>query len=187
MEVTSFEALCLSFPSPQGPTTVLTIYRPGSAPITAKFFEEFASVLESIVTRNSQLVILGDFNIHLEESTESSTSQFLELLKQFGLVQHVKEITHCQGGILDLIITTDDTTVHELHVQPPIISDHSLINFILPTLHSLPFHTIRMVRGWKSLDYMAFSRAIQDSKLSLEHSHLDALSVDDLFNLTLQQ
>ena len=40
-----------------------------------------------------------------------------------------------------------------------------------------------MVRGWKSLDCMAFSRAIQDSKLSLEHSHLDALSIDDLFNL----
>src|ERR1043165_4947374 len=106
--------LCLSFPSAQGPTTVLNIYRPGSAQVTAKFLEEFASVLESIVTRNNQLVILGDFNIHLEESTESSTSQFLELLKQFGLVQHVKEITHRQGGMLDLIITTDDTTVQEL-------------------------------------------------------------------------
>ena len=52
----------LSFPS-----TALDL-----SPITSQFFEELSSVLERIVTRNSQLVVIGDFNIHLEDTTDIS-------------------------------------------------------------------------------------------------------------------
>ena len=104
-------------------------------------------------------------------------------MKQFGLLQHVRETTHRSGGILDLVITTDDTIIRNLQVQPPTISDHSFVNLILPSLHLLLLHRIRMIRGWKSLDYDAFRKAIQDSRLSSEPSLHDAASLDDLFDL----
>lgn|SRR6218665_680252 len=50
MEITTFKALCLTFPSSHGSTTILSVYCHGSSPITSQFFEEFSSVLESIVT-----------------------------------------------------------------------------------------------------------------------------------------
>ena len=59
---------------------LLTIYRRPNATITIKFYEEFSSIFEDLVTQNSQLIILGGFNIHLKAS--SSASRFLLLLTQ---------------------------------------------------------------------------------------------------------
>src|SRR6218665_152098 len=85
----SFEALCLSIATPHGPVTLLTVYRPSTTTLTLQFYEEFASVLEELITRNSQLLILGDFNIHLEESASSNSLHFSQLLAQFGLHQNI--------------------------------------------------------------------------------------------------
>src|SRR6218665_2483492 len=90
--------------------TLLTVYRPGSEQVTVKFFEEFATVLEGLITRNSQLIIVGDFNIHVEDHMDSHSIQFSALLKQFGLHQHVREPTFVRGGTLDLVITSDIST-----------------------------------------------------------------------------
>ncbi len=41
--------------------------------------------------------------------------------------------------------------LHDFQLHLPNISDHSLDDLIiLPSLHSLSLHMIRMVRGWKS-------------------------------------
>src|SRR6218665_2296604 len=82
MKITSFEALCLSIATPRGSLTVLTVYQPGSVTPPDIFFTEFASVLESLVRskRNTQLLITGDFNIHLEDPSLSSSSRFLDIL-----------------------------------------------------------------------------------------------------------
>lgn len=78
----------------------VNIYHPGSMYITAKVFEELASVLESIAICDSQLFILSDCNIHLEENTRASTNQFLELLK------HVKHVfIHQPSQITHLLIS----------------------------------------------------------------------------------
>src|SRR6218665_3701520 len=67
-----------------------------------KFFEGFTTVLEGLITRKSQLIILGDFNIHVEDHVDSHSIQFSELLKQFGLHQHVRKPTSVRGGTLAL-------------------------------------------------------------------------------------
>ena len=180
---TTFEALCLSIATPRGSVTLLTVYRPGSAPPTELFFDEFSSVLESLITRNSQLVILGDFNLHLEDHTSPTSSRFLDLLTQFGLRQHVGEATHRSGGCLDLVITSDDDQVDDLQILPPTLSDHSFVQFILPSIHLQPIHAVRMLRGWKSFDAQAFSAALRNSPLSSPRETLDDLTVDQLFDL----
>jgi len=177
------EALCLSTATPRGPATLLTIYRPGSSSPTGQFFEELSSILEVLITRNSQLIILCDFNIHLEEPTLPTSIRFLDLLSQFGLRQHINQPTHVLGGHLDLVITTDDDQVDNFTVTPPTLSDHSVISFTLPSIHLQPIHSIRMMRGWKSLDHRAFSAAIRDTLLSSPSSTLDTLTVAQLFDL----
>jgi len=44
--------------------------------------------LEGFITRNSQLLSIGEFNIDLEGSTSSYTFSFLDLLFKFGLLQN---------------------------------------------------------------------------------------------------
>src|SRR6218665_2642158 len=107
----SFEALCLSIATPRGPVTLLTVYRPSTTTLTLQFYEEFASMLEDLITRNSQLLILGDFNIHLEDSASSNSLHFSQLLAQFGLHQHISEPTRDSGGWLDLVINSDEEQI----------------------------------------------------------------------------
>src|SRR6218665_182203 len=147
----SFEALCLIIATPRGPVIVLTVYRPSTTTLTLQFYEEFASVLEDLISRNSRLLILGDFNIHLEDSVSSNSLHFSQLLAQFGLHQHISEPTRSSGGWLDLVITSDEEQILDLHVQPPTVSDHAFIKFVLPSIHMQPIHSIRMLRGWKAL------------------------------------
>lgn len=46
-----------------------------------------------------------------------------------------------------------DEQIEELKILPPTLSDHSFIQFILPSLHYLqPVHTIRALRGWKNFE-----------------------------------
>jgi len=180
---TTFEAFCQSIATPRGSVTLLTVYRPGSSDPNDVFFEEFSSVLESLITRNSQLIILGDFNVHLEDLSSSHTKRYLNILSQFGLRQHVSEATHRSGGILDHVITSDEEEVAELHVSPPTISDHAFIKFILPSVHHQPIHIIRTLRGWKSFDAEAFGNALRSSKLFSPTETLDALTVPQLFDL----
>src|SRR6218665_393822 len=177
-----FEALCLSIATPRGPVTVLTVYRPSTTTLTLQFYEEFASVLEDLITRNNQLLILGDFNIHLEDSVSSNSLHFSQLLAQFGLHQHISEPTCSSGGWLDLVITSDEEQILNLHVQPPTISDHAFIKFVLPSIHMQPIHAIRRLRGWKAFDSQAFSSALRDSLLSIPTETLDLLTLDQLYS-----
>ena len=52
-----------------------------------------------------QLIILGDFNYHLDCINNSLATQFKSLLKSSNLSQHVVGPTHKHGHTLDLVIT----------------------------------------------------------------------------------
>src|SRR6218665_1869282 len=123
--------------------SAFTIYRPGSEVPTRQFFDQLPSVLECLITRNSQLLIMGDFNLPLKDQTDPDSISFRDILSQIGLRQHINETTHKLGGILDLVITADNEQVRDFQVQPPTISDHAYIQFWLPHLHSQPLHAIR--------------------------------------------
>src|SRR5260221_8851172 len=63
---TSFEFSCSLLHSSRLNTLVLTINRPDSVPITYQFFVELSAVLEFVCVYNTKLLILVDFNVHVE-------------------------------------------------------------------------------------------------------------------------
>ena len=69
------------------------------------FFTEFSDYLENVVLCKEQLVVVGDFNIHVDVPNDSDSSKFLDLLESFSLQQHVVGPTHIHGHTLDLVIT----------------------------------------------------------------------------------
>ena len=178
---TTFEALAASVSTLRGPLTVLAVYRPGSSPPSQTFFDEFATFLEQFVLYNTQIVIAGDLNLHLEDLTSPAANDFRAIAEQFGLTQHVAEPTHRSGGWLDVVITRDDCALTDLQISPPTISDHGLVTATIPFLHDAPSTIIKHVRGWRDLDRDAFKAALMEVPAVADPSTLADLSVEEAF------
>ena len=115
---------------------IVIINRPPSSPAhpvsISTFFAEFSHYLESVVMTNEPLVLLGDFNIHVDVPTDMDAIQFRDLLDSMGLQQHVKQPTHIHGHTLDLLITRQSDVI--VAKEPEIeryFSDHALSYVIL--------------------------------------------------------
>ena len=136
---------------------IFGIYRPPYSernPVTlAMFMSEFAEFLDQITTRSESQVFLGDFNIHVDNNTDCYSKQFQELLRTFGLTQHVCTPTHISGHILDLIITkTEDK---RLVIKEPTsdyyISDHSFVTCNVEQPRPPLVRKVRKSRNWKNV------------------------------------
>ena len=87
----------------------LVVYRPSdSGAAIGLFFEEFSSFLEEVVVCSEELLIIGDFNFHMDDMADRYAAQFGSLLELLNLKQHVAVPTHGSGHILDLIISRKD-------------------------------------------------------------------------------
>lgn len=89
------------------------------------FFEELSAYLESVIMSSEPLLIVGDFNIHVNIPSDSNAIQFLDLLSSMGLDQHVDKPTHISGHTLDLIITRcSDSLLSNSPITDYLFSDH---------------------------------------------------------------
>ena len=95
-----------------------TIYRPPSLN-TELFLSDFSSLLELLTATPSKLLIIGDFNIHIDDPANGTGRKFLLLLQSFDLTQSVTGTTHDGGRgqkrhTLDLVITRKYLTIFSL-------------------------------------------------------------------------
>ena len=78
------------------------------------------------------MLIVGDFNIHVDNSNDATARQFLDMMDSFNLVQHVSEKTHANGHTLDLLISTGmDLFVNDVKTTDPVISNHLAVHSTL--------------------------------------------------------
>ena len=93
------------------------------------FLSEFSSYMESVILSKDHLLILGDFNIHMDVSTDAYTVKFTDLLESLGLEQHVRGPTHTHPHTLDLVITRK---MENIIARPPRVcryfSDHVTVH-----------------------------------------------------------
>ena len=88
--------------------------------------------MDQHATEISKVVVLGDFNIHFENTKDLDSTRFQELLDILNLEQHVREPTHNRGHTLDLVVTRlSDPKPMSLDVHPAVFSDHCPITFRL--------------------------------------------------------
>ena len=121
------------------------IYRPGSSDENSTFFDEFVDLIERVAIYAAPLIIVGDVSIHLHVLSASSASNFIDILAGAGLVRHVSGTTQRAGHTLDVIIIPCALDV-SVTVEPPIISDHSLIVAEITSraaYHSLAAHVTK--------------------------------------------
>ena len=137
-------------------------------------------------TTPHEFLITGDFNIHVDDHTDSNAAQFLTLLDQANLTQHVTFPTHRQSHTLDLVITSIDSTLSPSNSYSPISpSDH------FPVIYSLnitPPPTVpvskHFTRSIHSINVSNFIRDIFSSRL-ITHPPANLSDLVDCYNSTL--
>ena len=144
----TFELLLCNIQSRGCSVLAMCLYRPPYSSNNRKtvpmFISEFIEVCSTILAQygDRRLIIVGDFNIHMDEPHSPDTKSFMEILDTFGWQQLVCEATHTSGHILDLCITSDSGT---LRLSTPtidhFISDHAFVSFLInipkPPIHKL--------------------------------------------------
>ncbi|XP_078374323.1 uncharacterized protein LOC144657833 [Oculina patagonica] len=115
---------------------------------------------------NEPLVLLGDFNIHVDVPTDMDAIQFRDLLDSMGLQQHVKRPTHIHGHTLDLLITrqSDEIIVKEPETER-YFSDHAVVLSHLRTAVPAPKARHAEFRKLKEINKQQFLEDIRNSSL----------------------
>ena len=70
------------------------VYRPGSCNAKQSFFDNFCNLLEHLSTLSAPLMIAGDFNIHVDDATDTHASKLSDILSCHSLHQHIYSPTH---------------------------------------------------------------------------------------------
>ena len=133
MKFLSFELLVMKSMQPTQSLFIATVYRP-PGPYTA-FLTEFPEFLSDLT---DNILIFGDFNIHMEKSADPLQKAFGAIIDSVGFVQHVSGPTHWHSHTLDLV-WSHGINVVDLNVFPhsPGLSDHHLFTFAIATNYLL--------------------------------------------------
>ena len=133
------------------------------------FLAEFPEYLESLLLCKEQLLIKGDFNIHVDDPQDSDARKFLEPLVGLGLEQHVDKPTHRDRHILDLTITRmSECLDSHTPVVDQFISDHAaVLCWLTPPRPALSVKT-SSYRKIKSINMEQLKRNLQSTKLCLQ-------------------
>ena len=127
-QTTSFEHLALDI---DRKAIIVLIYR--AEPSTrnnysmSTFYEEFSDLIANFHTDKRELMITGDFNLHINKPHVRKVTKFNEILETFNLKQHVIGPTHLAGNTLDLIITREQSNIITKYDIDDLISDHHSI------------------------------------------------------------
>jgi len=108
---------------------LIIVYRPPPSKknklTPAMFFQEFADFLEIQTLTKGKLLLVGDFNFHVDVKNDNKAIQFVSLIEAAGLKQHITVPTHKKGHTLDLVITrSTEQLIYDVTVLDDLTSDH---------------------------------------------------------------
>ena len=92
------------------------------------FLQEFERLIVNYLLHPSDIILTGDFNIHMDNTSNNHANQFKDVLSAHGLIQHIAALTHRYGHCLDLMITRENTLplISNITIHPG-LSDHYAI------------------------------------------------------------
>ncbi len=107
-----------------------TVYRP-PGPYT-DFLKELADFLSDLLVDVDKALIVGYFNIHIDNTNYALGLAFTDLIHSFGVKQNVTGPTHRFNHMLDLIISHGiDLTDIDIVPQSDDVTDHFLVSCML--------------------------------------------------------
>ena len=161
------------------------IYRQPEGSVLS-FCEEFATLLENDITDTRNPIIVGDLNIHMEDTSNADTRLFLDVLKSLNLQNRVGFPTHISKHTIDLIIH-DKLLCAVANVQPGhFLSDHCLIHCTLDAEKPKQPSQVISYRKLKAINIKEFAMNISENTSNIANSETVHEAVD-VYNTILRQ
>ena len=96
------------------------------------FIDDFTDWLVEEIMLHENLLILGDFNLHINDLDIPDTGIFLDTVTAMGLNQHVNFATHQLGNILYLVLLEELSQFQILPCKPGVyLSDHCTVEVVI--------------------------------------------------------
>jgi len=170
LDVVTFEYASVN--DPINGIQYIIIYRPPPSPknglLLSTFLREFEDFIGEISLFPRKIIVLGDFNIHVDVPSKSEVKRFLTYLETNDFQQHVMHPTHVSGHILDLIMSRpSDNLVRSCEVQTNLIDHHKVkcdINVAKPSLCK----KLVTCRNFKAINQAQFKSDLCDSLTVLQ-------------------
>ena len=150
--------------------TVINLYLIYRLPSTSvlQFCSDMTDIMERRITDDlGKLLLIGDFNIHIDEPTEPDTITSLDYLDSFNLTSHVQWPTHRSGHTIDLLISDQDDTSIKSVTKGYMLSDHTFINSTIEVQHNKPTTRLIKYRKFKDINKDLFIDDILENLSSL--------------------
>ena len=167
----NFEHLCVRISTSSKSVIGFVVYHTGAA--YSLFYKEFENTLGILATYNEEVLILGDFNFHLEQPNNTDAQTFSNILRSHGFNSSTNQPTHNQRRWLDVIAFRKSVNINYIDSG---ISDHKLLLCSCEMLKPPPIYRQLQIRRWNFLDTEKFISAA---------TSLDVDSASDLYNSIL--
>ncbi len=111
---------------------------------SSSFISEFSEFLAIIHTSYNRILITGDFNLHVDDTSDAISREFLNLLNCLDFKQHITQPTHNRGHTLDLVIS-HGLSIGVSSVVDLAVSDHYCVFFNITSFNQqeAPVRTVR--------------------------------------------
>ena len=177
----SFEVCQLIFKTTKRPITFWNIYRTFPSKrnhlTDNDFHDEFPELLNLCnEISNSDLLIVGDFNYHFDNSSDRNTQKMKDLFEMYGLKQSVIGPTQKSGHTLDWIISRpSENILRKTYISNDLTSDHNCIVCDLNIPDTQLSKEYKQFRNIQSIDRDLFRNDLTQS-LSTQCNSVDELN-----------
>ena len=139
---------------------ILLIYRPEPSNNTyytmSEFYSEITEYLAKLHTKKNEIIIAGDFNIHMNKKDDKRAQELNDILSMLDVKQHVYSPTHEDGNTLDLIITRNNKFLSDCKIDD-MNSDHNCITFQVNCERPAPQRKTITSRNMRDMDQKKFT------------------------------
>ena len=105
--------------------------------------------------------------------------KFNDILRSFGLINHINFSTHIHGNTLDLVITRNTDQIDNLHSEPgPFFSDHRFCKLFLNLKKPHYEHRVITFRKLNNINIEQFKNDLENTPFLKEN--INTLEIDDL-------
>ena len=110
--------------------TITGIYHPPAKDgiTNAMFIDDVTEHLSEIPINKQNNIILGNFDIHIDDPLDPEAGIFNDTMSALGLIQQVMFPTHTEGNTLDFIFSEmgDSIQFGKIHLGP-MLTDHAIV------------------------------------------------------------
>ena len=141
-----------------------------------RFLDQVSELVQYIFTNHKNLVLLGDFKIHVNKLDNQDTQIYLDTMEALELVQHIHQQTHRLGNTIDLVYTESLEPIRIYHAfTRSYILDHRLVGIELQMKKQLVSIESSKTRNYKEFNASDFNTGFNNDNILEQDSFEQAV------------